>query len=34
MKGVHISFKLRGNRLTWVIKRPGLVIRGGKYIHR
>lgn len=34
MKRVKISFKVKGNHLTWVIKRPGLVIRGGKYIHR
>lgn len=31
MAKVTIKIKVQGNHATWVIKRPGSVVRGGKH---
>lgn len=31
MAKVTIKIKVQGNHATWVIRRPGVVVRGGKH---
>lgn len=31
MPKITVKIKVQGNHATWVIRRPGVVVRGGKH---